>query len=195
MKRGKRVVVVSHCVLNQNARVKEAASHPGGINEIIEVLLKNNIGIIQLPCAEVGAFGMDRWAAPKRQFDTPVARKYTKRVLEAYIDELSEFKKQNYEVVAVIGIEGSPFCGIYRTSYQEAWQGGFIYNKDLRGASLGLTDGRGILMEIFIEELKKIGLDVPKIEVSDRRLTPGKTPKEVANKLTSIIKRSTPSSP
>lgn len=51
--RSKRVIVLSHCLLNRNSISDGTADFPGQFTEIIELLMANCIGMIQLPCPEL----------------------------------------------------------------------------------------------------------------------------------------------
>lgn len=59
MKREKKLVLVSHCVINQNSVVLPLAKAGGPFN-FVDTLLKNNIGIYQLPCPEFKFAGLNR---------------------------------------------------------------------------------------------------------------------------------------
>ena len=58
--RSKKIIILSHCLLNQNSISDGTADYPSQFNEIIELIMMNNIGIIQLPCPEMLCLGMDR---------------------------------------------------------------------------------------------------------------------------------------
>lgn len=49
MKRNKKLLIVSHCIINQNSVVEPLARAKGAFPVIIK-LLEEEIGIIQLPC-------------------------------------------------------------------------------------------------------------------------------------------------
>lgn len=58
--RSGKVVLVAHCILNQNSRVLGLAQHPAVVSEIVDTLTKHNIGIIQMPCPEISFTGLKR---------------------------------------------------------------------------------------------------------------------------------------
>lgn len=58
--RSRRVIFLSHCLLNQNSISDGTADFPSQFDEVIELLMKNRIGIIQLPCPELLCLGLDR---------------------------------------------------------------------------------------------------------------------------------------
>ena len=63
--KSRRIVLVSHCVLNQNS-VVEGWSRAKGAVPIVKLLLEEGIGIVQLPCPELICGGLSR---PPRSFD------------------------------------------------------------------------------------------------------------------------------
>jgi predicted secreted protein len=59
--RGRRVVYVNHCLLNQNARAPGVAVREQAFPELVEILLAGKVGIEQLPCMEsIGLGGVSR---------------------------------------------------------------------------------------------------------------------------------------
>lgn len=55
--RSRRVVLVSHCLLNDNTRHAGGATRPGAGAEAIDELIVSGCGIHQLPCPERLAWG------------------------------------------------------------------------------------------------------------------------------------------
>ena len=55
--RGRKIVYVSCCLLNQNAHTPGVATRKGAFNELIQMFLSNDIGIEQLPCMECRLWG------------------------------------------------------------------------------------------------------------------------------------------
>ncbi len=186
MKRSKKIVLLAHCILNQNARVRGSASHSGAITDVVKVLVESGVGIVQLPCVETTHFGVHRWAGTQKQFATPSYQRRARKELEPIIADLAEYQKAGYQILAAVGIEGSPTCGIFKTSATD-WPGGYP-NQDL--PPLGLVDGMGTFFEVLFTLMEQCGVKAERLEVSDRRNTPGKSPQEVAAKLKEIIERS-----
>src|SRR6478735_12402052 len=55
--RSRRVMLVSHCLLNENTRYAGGATRPGAVAEIIDELIEAECGIHQMPCPERLAWG------------------------------------------------------------------------------------------------------------------------------------------
>jgi predicted secreted protein len=184
--RSRKVVFLAHCLLNENTRYLGGARRPGGVVEIVQPCLERGIGIIQLPCPEEHAWGgvMKRWLLGMYGADAsvrfrlrsvllPVMLFYTRRVyrrLARHVaNQVQDYLASGFEVLGIIGIDGSPSCGVQVTMNveqafvqvsrlrQEAATAGDI-NAIVRGNAIG---GRGLFVAILQEELARRGLDVP----------------------------------
>ncbi len=51
-KRGKKIIYLSRCLINQNLRFPGIAVSSGAITELISPIIENGIGIESLPCLE-----------------------------------------------------------------------------------------------------------------------------------------------
>ena len=69
MNRSKKIAVLSHCILNQNAVVKGEYKDMNVFLPFVKKLFEDNIGILQLPCPETECYGLKRWGHVKEQFD------------------------------------------------------------------------------------------------------------------------------
>lgn len=110
-KRSYKIVVVAHCILNQNSRIQGIAYYAGMINEIVDVLKKHEVGIIQMPCPELTYAGLLRPSQTKEQYDTPAFRRHCKQIASSTADQIEEYVRNGFKVLAILGVEGSPTCG------------------------------------------------------------------------------------
>ena len=140
-KRGRKIVVGAHCILNQNSRAQGKAYYTGMINEIVDVIRKHEVGIIQMPCPELTYAGLLRPSQTKEQYDTPAFRRHCRQIASSTADQVEEYVRNGFKVLAILGVEGSPTCGVEETSFQEA--------------------NLGILVEELQSELKKRKVEVP----------------------------------
>lgn len=130
--RSGRVVFVSHCLLNQNVRYLGGATRPGMTREVVARLLDARTGVVQLPCPEqctwggvckrytVPAYGAGR--TPLRRLRRPFARlflAYTRlayrRLARRVAGQIADYVRSGYTVESVVGIGGSPSCGVRTT--------------------------------------------------------------------------------
>ena len=58
--RSKKIVLIAHCLINQNAISDGTAVYPAAFSDLINFLMQNNIGILQMPCPELCCLGLDR---------------------------------------------------------------------------------------------------------------------------------------
>jgi len=123
VQRSKKILLISHCLLNVNSKVNKLANYQGTLEELIIPLMKKGYGFIQLPCPEMLAYGIKRWGQVKDQYDTPYYRKHVKKLLEPILEQLLDYYKNGYTICGCIGIDGSPNCGVYKTCKAENWEG------------------------------------------------------------------------
>lgn len=111
MKRGKELVIVSHCILNQNSVVEGLARARGGF-KIVENLLDEGVGILQLPCPEFKFLGIKRKGQTKKEYDVTEYRELCKNLFIPILEDLKEYRESGYELKKIIGINQSPTCSI-----------------------------------------------------------------------------------
>lgn len=140
------------------------------IRKFLNLLMDNNISIIQLPCPELTCYGIKRWGHVKDQFDTPHFRKHCRQLFSIYLEQIEEYINNGYEILGIVGIEGSPTCGVNKTCAGK-WGGELSSNNYLQSiiGTIEKVNERGIFME-EIKILEKqlninvIGLDETNIE-------------------------------
>ena len=125
----KKIIVVSHCVLNQNA-VVHGLERAKGAFPLVEEILKRGIGIIQLPCPEFLYLGSNRPSMNKAEYEkTKGYTEHCRRILESVFWQLEEYQKNGYSYIGVLGIQESPSCS--------------------------LSSPPGVLMEKYMEEMER----------------------------------------
>ena len=55
--RSKRVIFLSHCLLNENTRYLGGACRAACVREVVEECMDRDLGIVQMPCPEQQAWG------------------------------------------------------------------------------------------------------------------------------------------
>jgi predicted secreted protein len=148
--RSGKVVFVAHCVLNQNARMIDVADFPAMHDQLLDYLQKAQIGIIQMACPETYCLGLGRFDV-RVGLEHPAGMERLQRLIDDLIFTIREYLFQGMEVVAVIGKEGSPSCGVKQTWYNEGGHG----------------DGQGVFIRELKEKLALGKLDIPVIGVAD----------------------------
>ncbi len=164
--RSRRIIFLTHCYLNQNAKVQGIANFPGVITPVIERLMAHGIGIIQMPCPEMSYIGAQRWSHIRDQYDSPMFRRHCAKIAESVLDQAEEYRRAGYQVLGFLMMDGSPVCGLkktHRSATEEKW-GGMVWNLP----QSAYVSGRGVYCEILQMEAEKRGLgDIPFVSVPD----------------------------
>lgn len=123
------MIFVSHCLLNENTRYLGGAFRKAGINELIDELQKQDIGIVQMKCPEQQAWGgvlktkILRGYGIKKSFLNYFRKVYSlffiwrtkqiyKRLALQVASEVEDYLNSDFQVVGIIGVNGSPSCGV-----------------------------------------------------------------------------------
>ena len=168
MNRSKKIAIISHCIINQNSVVKGEYKDINIFFPFIKKLFEENIGILQLPCPETECYGLRRWGHVKEQFDNCGYRKYVEKIVNSFVDIIKEYINNEYEIVGIYGIAGSPSCGVNLTCSAN-WEGEISLYKDKEDivSRVKMINESGIFMEIFKSILDKNKINIPFYDVDD----------------------------
>jgi len=114
--RSGKIALLAHCILNQNSRVFGLAERSSAITEIIEFLIQNEIGILQMPCPELACAGILRLSKTKEQYDNAPFREYCRKIAKELANQIQEYEKCGIKLKLAIGVDGSPSCGVSKPS-------------------------------------------------------------------------------
>lgn len=133
-RRSKRVVFLSHCILNENVRYLGGACRAGCIREIVEQCIETDLGIVQMQCPEQRAWGgvLKRYLlmAYGLKFRHPLIYRFSRTLLPIAVwytrlvyrymarqvaSQIEDYLTSGFSVIAVVGIDGSPSCGVSTT--------------------------------------------------------------------------------
>lgn len=150
-------MVLAHCILNQNAKLDRCAHCSGMISELVEVLLTEGIGILQMECPEMLYLGLDRQAdhsaSPSVESeDTRIAQRMQEskaqeivlRIARNTAQQVTDYLRNHFSVVGILGINGSPSCGVETTWSSDSELAGY-----------------GELTSELLNQLKQAGVRVP----------------------------------
>lgn len=130
------IEVVAHCLLNPHTRVK-------GLKPLD---FRPEPPLIQLPCPEALYLGLDRWAVTRNQLEVPEFRRFCRSLIKHYAD-LIEMLASKGAGIRIVGVAGSPSCGILTTS--AGYLGGRV-----RESHHEHVPGMGVFMEELTRELE-----------------------------------------
>lgn len=187
--RSKRVIFVSHCLLNENTRYLGGATRKGAIFELIEELKKKDVGIVQMKCPEQKAWGGVLKKEMLRAYgakDIPAflrkiylnsfisrTKKIYSRIAFDVAGDISDYIQSGYEVVGIIGVKGSPSCGVSNAidikksaEYLVGIDVNSINKEELNKKFYRelSSKSQGLFIEALKVELAKKKLDVPFFE-------------------------------
>lgn len=145
--RGRRVVAVIECVLNQNARDAGAADSPAMNWPLVSLCQAHGIGLVQLPCPEIACLGTARARAPasslRDAMETDEGHALCAQLAVDAASRLQAYAASGCEVLAVLGgNRQSPGCAVC------------LAGDTLQPAS-------GLLMRALQAELRRRGLEIP----------------------------------
>ncbi len=147
-KRSGRVILLAHCLLNQNTVVPGLVKHSYSslVPELIDLLVEMNIGVEVLPCPEFEMFGLHREPMSKDEYEERGLRKICREIASEIKVKVDKFRAAGVNVYGVIGVSGSPSCGVFKTNLK-------VNREKVEVSGMG----------IFMEELSSM-LDVPFME-------------------------------
>jgi len=161
-KRSGRIAIVAHCILNQNSRVLGLAERSSMITEIVELFLRKKIGILQMPCPELTYTGVSRKPQTKDQYNTIMFRSHCRKIAKEIVDQIQDYAKCGISTEIVIGVDGSPSCGVNETSKGSTCE---KMSKNER------VKGSGILVEQLRFALKEKEISIPFYGIRYERLS------------------------
>jgi len=163
----KRILFVSHCILNTASKVVLYNQEDIDAEEALRIrflnkAVSNGVQLIQLPCPEFTLYGSQRWGHVSNQFDNVFFRNNCRAILKPILDQMKEYLKHGemFEVLGVVGIDGSPSCGVDYTCEAD-WYGSFEGRKDLQEKldTCKLVRKSGIFMQELMQMLKEEKLE------------------------------------
>jgi uncharacterized protein YbbK (DUF523 family) len=108
-----------------------------------------------MPCPEsqFGGYKNGLTRSPKgiETYDTPAFREFCSKLASETVDAIKAVLSNNYEVMAILGIENSPSCSV---KYQYT--------------DKGTIHRQGIFIEILRSMLNKEGIEIPFIGINRR---------------------------
>jgi len=153
LQRSKRIVLLSHCLLNVNSKVYGLANYPGVYGDLIRVLIDEDLGIIQLPCPEM-LMGIRRWGHVREQLAAPFFMKHCSEIFAPILQQILDYHNNGYHFAGLIGIDGSPSCGVH-TTCSSSTCGGEI---SCRASEAAMNDEVKMIKApgVFIEHIQNI---------------------------------------
>lgn len=145
--RGRRLVAVIDCVLNQNVRDAGSASSAGMTWDVVTLCHEFRVGLLQMPCPELACLGLDRARGPgqsiRQAMESDASRRVCATLGAEVADRIEAHVRAGHQVLAVLGGNlQSPGCAVH-------------------DAATGLLRSSGVLMRELQAELRRRGLEIP----------------------------------
>jgi len=143
----RRILLVSHCIINPHSKARGLASREkveASRKFLREALNDPDLGIIQLQCPESLYIGLDRRPASRSFYDTADFKKICREIADQAVKLVKEYEEKGVKAIAYVGIEGSPSCGVEWTHFK---------NDEAEG-------GMGIFTEILSEAMNNAGVRI-----------------------------------
>ena len=163
----KKIVFVSHCILNTASKVvlynqEEIDAEEALRKRFMREVIDKEIQVIQLPCPEFTLYGAKRWGHVSDQFDNVFFRSHCRKILAPIIEQLKEYlaNEDFFEVLGIVGVDGSPSCGVDYTC-KANWYGSFECREGLEEtlAECRLVKQPGVFMDTLKTMLTEEGLE------------------------------------
>ncbi|MEF9983844.1 MAG: hypothetical protein RR806_02265 [Oscillospiraceae bacterium] len=163
------IYFVAHCVLNVASKTIHNSNEDYIIEEKKRQLFLNkihneNAQLVQLPCPEFLIYGHNRWGHARSQFDNPFYIERCEELLKPFVLQALEYKKypDEFNIVSVIGINGSPSCGVNFSFDSDNWKGEIstISSKSSINQTF-LNNEMGVFIEVFSKMLNEKNIEIP----------------------------------
>lgn len=171
----KNILAVSHCILNNAAKVAEdesgLAEEYRQRDELMRSVMDKGVQLLQLPCPEFIMYGSRRWGHVKDQFDNPFFRSCSRDLLSQAVMQLREYSSntERFRLIGIVSVEGSPSCG-YKLSCRADRGGEFdgsICDAGGRAEKVRMVDEPGVYMEVLTEMLDEFSLELPVLTIPE----------------------------
>lgn len=147
MERSKKIMFVSHCLLNQNVRAVGKSHYPGPVTEVLNMISEAGIGMVQLPCPKIEfEGGLNRKDGVKKY--TASYKNACEKLSLSVLKQIEEYMGKKYNVVGILGVELSESCGVHQ----------------VKNGSRSVP-GKGILIESLEEHMRKKNYQIPIVGV------------------------------
>lgn len=144
--RSDKFVLVPFCLMAQAYQAQGIVKYEwkSSIKPFMELFLKNDINIIQMPCAEA-EFNNSLIRKPQgiTKYDTKEFNEHCEQLAEKVFEQIKTLINSNYKVVAILGIEQSPSCCV-----------NYIYTNK------GMEKRMGLFMEKLYDKIKNYNIPI-----------------------------------
>ena len=144
--RSDKFVLVPFCLMAQAYQAQGIVKYEwkSSIKPFMQLFLKNDINIIQMPCAEA-EFNNSLIRKPQgiTKYDTKEFNEHCEVLANKVLEQIKMLIDSNYKIIAILGIEQSPSCCI-----------NYIYTNK------GMEKRMGLFMEKLYDKIKSYNIPI-----------------------------------
>jgi predicted secreted protein len=155
-KRKRRVIFISHCWLNINARFPEGAAFEGANTALMGALLEEGLGIIQMPCPEYLCLGLEKYDYGKVVGED--LRACFRRTAETVVSQVKDHISLGYDVAGIMGMNPSPSCGVETVKGRGTMEGTGTDTSEKPGSGIFIEELRNLLSREGLGEIPVFGI-------------------------------------
>ena len=143
---GRKIILVPHCFMTK----RFATCNNSDTEEMLKILFDFRTGLLQMPCPHLVSLINENNTektehSPCAGFIHEIRQNpgslYAGIIAQLLI-QIEQYKQFDFEITGIIGIKGSPVCGIYNPAVKEYGSFITILDKELRN--------RGILLNMAV---------------------------------------------
>ncbi len=138
----RKIIFVPYCLMTK----RFTAQNRNDTEEVLKVLSDFKTGIVQMPCPHLVSL-MNEENTGKAEH--PHCSEFVKEIkqnpgnlytgiINPLLIQIEKYKQLNFEITGIIGIKGSPVCGIYNPTVKEYGSFIILLNKELRNRGIHL---------------------------------------------------------
>lgn len=152
MNRNNKLVLLPHCFFNQNSVVNGEARTQREFFELLNNYFDENTSYYQMECPEFNVYGMKRIGMSKDQLHSKEYVDFCINYAMKLVDIYNEYKDNGTIIDTIVGVKGSPSCGITKTCQKI-------------GSNFEMVDGKGLFIDTIESILKENQIELKFIEL------------------------------
>lgn len=138
----KKIILVPHCFMTKRFAIHNRRE----TEEVLKVLLKSQTGILQMPCPHLVSLmnkkNNGNLCDSKLIKDIKQdSEDFYLNIINMLLIKIERYQELNFEINGLIGIKGSPVCGIYNPIVKEHGSFTILLNKELKRRGIQLRIG------------------------------------------------------
>mgnify|MGYP000037266337 CR=1 FL=1 len=173
----KNLLIVSHCILNNAAKVEqdeaELAEEYKIREELMQLILKKMYSCFNCLVRNLLCMDLKRWGHVKNQFQHPFYMEQCRKILEPVLLQLQDTYNivEKFHVLGIVSVEGkSGTVDSQSRPVEGEWKGEIGTDEkriqDIQ-KSLKMTENPGVYMEVLEKELQKRNMEIPIVTMKE----------------------------